>query len=53
MQPAQRSRFFLKIGGDISPGHNIGHGKAASRLEHAESLAQHTVLVGGEVDDAI
>ena len=32
---------------------HVGDGEAAAGLQHAERFAQHAVLVGGEVDDAV
>ena len=33
--------------------HDVGDGEATARLEHAERLAQHLILVRREVDDAV
>src|SRR5678816_4902721 len=33
--------------------HDIGHGKAATGLQHAKCLAKNSVFISGEIDDAI
>ena len=39
--------------GHVPADHHVRDGEAAAGLEHTERLAQHAVLVAGEVDDAI
>ena len=34
-------------------GHDIGDSEPAARLQNAERLAQHAILVGGQVDNAV
>src|SRR6266540_6034281 len=38
---------------DFALRHDVGDGEPPARLQDAERLAQHAVLVGGQVDDAI
>src|SRR5271157_5508486 len=33
--------------------HDVRHSEAAAWFQHAKGLAQHAVLVGGEIDDAV
>jgi len=39
--------------GNVASRHHVGDGEAPARLEDAEGLGEHAVLVGGEIDDAV
>ena len=52
-QPTQSSMLRRICRRHLAAHDDVGDGEAAARLEHAEGLAQHAVLVGREVDDAV
>src|ERR1051325_8881502 len=39
--------------GHLAAHNDVGDREAAARLQHAEGLGEHAVLVGGEIDDAV
>ena len=48
----ERHAFPYRIG-HFAAGDDIGNGKAATGLEHAEGFAENAFLVGGEVNDTV
>ena len=53
MQPTQSSTLRRIVGRDLASHHDVRDREAPARLEHAERLGQHAVLVGREVDHAV
>ena len=52
-QPTHSSMLLPDRRRHLAAHDHVGDGEAAARLQHAERLAQHAVLVGREVDDAV
>ena len=51
--PEIRKNVLADLGRHFAFRDHIGYGQAAAGFQHAESLREHPVFVGGKVDDAV
>ena len=53
MQPTHSSMFCADLVGHVAADHHIRHRESSAGLQHAERLAEHSVLVRRKIDHAI